>query len=640
MSRPEQSGTPIKLPFASPPLQFPLRARAASVPSRKGPSPKRNSSAPPRVGGAPRLPSIQLPANHSTPVGGRLARHWKQWFKITSNWWIRSTVKRGLRVPLSSLPSQQRLPPEVPQSVDRATVDKEVATFLQAAVLEPAAPSSNPLRFYHSHFTVPKRGTNTFRHVINMRKGNNHVTPIHFRMEGLRNLKEVAKKGDWGVKLDIASAFSHVPIATDNRDFFRIRWKGRHMRFRGMPFGYKDAPRVFTMLMRAALRPLRSAGIRMIVYLDDIFILGESPSVAARHANRVAQALHDLGFDLKHEKCSPHPAQVVEFLGFHVDLRFMTLLLPAHKRRALRHEIQQLRRSQLPVPATALARLVGKLQACHPALPSSNLFLRSLHRDLSRTVQDGGWSGVLRNLSQESSDDLFMWLSHLKSWEGVQIIPQSPQIILTTDASEWAWGGWLSLPESPDTVIASTWQYFPRAERQRPSNWREMTATLRSMQSFSSLLAGKRVKVRTDNIANMANILKGGGPSPALTERAKAIWEVAQSLRLSLSAEFLPGVKNTVADSLSRSHEPNDWKLHPALFKALDSLWGPLDVDLFASSANRQVENFFSYRPDPLALAVDAFAQDWGAWRGYANPPWPVIGRTLAQVRRATRRQW
>ena len=39
-----------------------------------------------------------------------------------------------------------------------------------------------------------------------------------------------------------------------------------------------------------------------------------------------------------------------------------------------------------------------------------------------------------------------------------------------------------------------------------------------------------------------------------------------------------------------------EWKLHPLVFAGLIQLWGPLEVDLFAST---QLPRFYSWRPDP-----------------------------------------
>ena len=40
----------------------------------------------------------------------------------------------------------------------------------------------------------------------------------------------------------------------------------------------------------------------------------------------------------------------------------------------------------------------------------------------------------------------------------------------------------------------------------------------------------------------------------------------------------------------------------------------------------------FSWRPDPLALATDAFLQDWSGKICYANPPWGLLLKVLSEV--------
>jgi len=56
-------------------------------------------------------------------------------------------------------------------------------------------------------------------------------------------------------------------------------------------------------------------------------------------------------------------------------------------------------------------------------------------------------------------------------------------------------------------------------------------------------------------------------------------------------------------------------------------------VDLFASCLLNQLPRFFSWKLDPLAEATDAFNQQWGPLKGYANPPWCLVGRVLSQVK-------
>ena len=69
------------------------------------------------------------------------------------------------------------------------------------------------------------------------------------------------------------------------------------------------------------------------------------------------------------------------------------------------------------------------------------------------------------------------------------------------------------------------------------------------------------------------------------------------------------------------------------VFQTINQIFGPLDVDLFACHLTHQLPCFFSWRIDPLAEAVDAFQQDWKRVKGYANPPWCLIGRVLNKIR-------
>ena len=68
------------------------------------------------------------------------------------------------------------------------------------------------------------------------------------------------------------------------------------------------------------------------------------------------------------------------------------------------------------------------------------------------------------------------------------------------------------------------------------------------------------------------------------------------------------------------------------IFNRITHLFGPIEMDLFASRLTAQCPAFFSWRPDPYAVATDAFLQDWSQIKGYANPPWSLIGRVLSKV--------
>jgi len=102
---------------------------------------------------------------------------------------------------------------------------------------------------------------------------------------------------------------------------------------------------------------------------------------------------------------------------------------------------------------------------------------------------------------------------------------------------------------------------------------------------------------------------------------------------LTIHAEHIPGCENIQADMESRrSVDPSDWCLNRTIFKSLEAKWGPFDVDLFAAHHNKQLERFFSFRPDPQAEAIDALAQPWTNLRPYAFPPFILLGRIIRKI--------
>lgn len=70
------------------------------------------------------------------------------------------------------------------------------------------------------------------------------------------------------------------------------------------------------------------------------------------------------------------------------------------------------------------------------------------------------------------------------------------------------------------------------------------------------------------------------------------------------------------------------------VFKRLNSLWGPMLVDLFATRISKQLPRYFSWKPDPYAEAINAFAQVWSDFRGFAKPPWSLIGRCIQHIKK------
>ena len=118
---------------------------------------------------------------------------------------------------------------------------------------------------------------------------------------------------------------------------------------------------------------------------------------------------------------------------------------------------------------------------------------------------------------------------------------------------------------------------------------------------------------------------KGSPHSKPLSDLAVQLWELCLAKNITVKAEHIPGVEIVRADWESRRRpDPSDWRMDSKVFLQFNRL-GPLQVDLFAARHNAQLPQYFSFKADPGAVAVDIFAQDWSALTPYAFPPFLMM---------------
>ena len=125
----------------------------------------------------------------------------------------------------------------------------------------------------------------------------------------------------------------------------------------------------------------------------------------------------------------------------------------------------------------------------------------------------------------------------------------------------------------------------------------------------------------------------GGTKNLTLLEIAKEIWQYLLPKRITLTAEYIPSLLNKGVDYQSRNvSDSTEWKLSETIFRRISQIWGLPEIDLFASRLNFQVPKFFSWKPDPLASATDAFQQQWPKGLLFAFPPFCLIGRVIRKA--------
>lgn len=163
----------------------------------------------------------------------------------------------------------------------------------------------------------------------------------------------------------------------------------------------------------------------------------------------------------------------------------------------------------------------------------------------------------------------------------------------------------------------------------------ELKAIFLGLKVYARDVRDSTILIRSDNTVALSMIRNFGAPNDSdLNFLAREIWLWAFDRKLFLQAVHIPGKENVRADRESRSHKDTyDWKLDPTLVRTIFRHWGQPDIDLFASRLTKQLPLFYSFFPDPEALAADAFAQSWSGRFVYAFPPFSLLGRVLQKVR-------
>ena len=129
-----------------------------------------------------------------------------------------------------------------------------------------------------------------------------------------------------------------------------------------------------------------------------------------------------------------------------------------------------------------------------------------------------------------------------------------------------------------------------------------------------------------------------GARSRTLSFMATNLLEWCMKRQVSLTAKFVPGKLNVLADSLSRKGQiiHTEWTIHKGTLSQIFQFWEVPHLDLFATRLNNQLPVFISPFQDPRAWAVDAMSLSWEGMIAYAFPPVPLLMKVLLKMEKET----
>lgn len=576
-------------------------------------------------------PEMNKPAEFavsSSPVCvGSLANQVTAWQSVSAPEWVIHTITRGYRLQFAKRPPRFNgvLSSQTEESSAHILKD-EISSLLQKGAVRVVPPHLIGQGFYSRYFLVPKKD-GSLRPILDLRVLNKHLRKYSFRMLTHGSLLRSVNQNDWFTSIDLKDAFFHISIYPPHMKFLRFAYQGVCYEFTVLPFGLSLSPRTFCLCAEAGLAPLRTAGLKILTYIDDWLIIADSREKVIQNTFRVLTHIKALGFRVNVSKSSFTPSQNVTFLGLELNSITMRARLSQECILSLLNCLSQFREGARVQYRTCL-RLQGLMASAIHVLPLGLLRMRAFMK----------WVLSL-HLSPLCDLSLYVTVSRsctiaLRHWRNAEFYAHGSPLgaimmrkVVTTDASLTGWGA-----TQEGRIVNGVWSHTLHSAH---INYLELLTVWKALKHFLPRLQGHHVLVRCDNTTAVAHINRQGGMrSSKLHALAHQLLVWSRQHFLSLRATHVPGVLNRGADLLSRGNPLyGEWRLHPQIVGLLWKRFGQADVDLFASRENAHCPMFFSLQDEDAPLGVDALAHPWPNVLLYAFPPLCLITPTLFRVK-------
>ena len=319
-------------------------------------------------------------------------------------------------------------------------------------------------------------------------------------------------------------------------------------------------------------------------------------------------------------------AQVIKHLGFILDSVNMTVKLTPKKIKGIEILAENLL-SCKKVTIRMVMKFIGKLVATEPGFTHAPLYYKEIenYKNNMITYMRGDFDAVIE-IPQHITKQILWWKDNIQHVCRHVVIP-APSYQLQTDSSNTGWGG-----VGCDGFRANG--HWSVIEQDYHINVTELLGIYYMLLSLYKDKHDCHIQILSDNTTAVACLNKMASTKQLLMKYTRKIWLWAIQRSIILSAKYLPGIDNEIADYESRKVEKLDseWMLRKDIFNDLCGLFGTPDIDMFATRLNCQIDKYVAWKPDPFAHGIDAFHQQWTDKLIYAFPPFSMIPKIIQLI--------
>ena len=337
--------------------------------------------------------------------------------------------------------------------------------------------------------------------------------------------------------LDLRSGYYHIGLkdSAKPKSAFVLSSLGKYQ-FNRVPFGLAQAPAYFQKLINDILKGCNFA----MGYLDDIIIYSRSEKEHLEHLEEIFTRLKTAGLKLKLEKCC----------FFKKHIQYLGHLISADGIQPLPEKLESIAKMPAPKNPKEVKQFLGLVGYYRKFVPR--------FADISR---------VLTHLTKKDVE--FKWTPECEKCFQIlkEFLQQAPILrypdpqasyTLYTDASKYAYAGVLTQhnngTDHPITYVSGLF-------RGSQLNWATLTkeayAIYMSVKKLSFYIDTAKITVKSDHLP-----LKKFLEKNTLNSKVNN-WAVELESQ-NITFEYIPGIRNTLADTLSRLIEMDEnIKLQP-----------------------------------------------------------------------------
>ncbi len=371
------------------------------------------------------------------------------------------------------------------------------------------------------------------------------------RFQTIEEATDMLSPGAFLAKVDLKSAYRSVRVHPSNWPACGLKWQFEgeaqptYLVDTALPFGSKWAPKIFHRLTQAVRRMMARRGFQNVVaYLDDFLIVEPTQARCLLAQNTLISVLRTLGFSIAWEKVEG-PTKSLIFLGVQIDTDRACLELPSKKLQEFRDLIKDaLSRSRMNL--RQLQVLAGKLNWASAVVRGGRAYLRRV-LDAMRPLRVAHHK---IRIPEDMRDDLRWWDEFLVVFNGVRWFrPTSHWPNVYVDASlrggGMAWqGDWAFIDWSSETPALA----------EAHINIKEIMVITMAVRRWAPFWRNASVTIHTDNMTAKAAVNKGTVRCKSAMAFVREIFWWATLFGFKIKAVHIPGVRNTLADAISRLH--------------------------------------------------------------------------------------